>query len=388
LLFLSPLEWFRFAEADEWPALAGLWNLTMHQNCSKHRLSRKRCAFTLVELLVVIAIIGILIALLLPAIQAAREAARRSQCMNNLRQLGIACHLHVDTYGFFPSGGWGDWWAGCPDMGAGQNQPGSWAYSLLPFIEETAAAGLGQGFKCTDPNSQAALGRMVATHVTVHYCPTRRAAQPYPHGSRPLRTYVPPPTAGKSDYAGNIGGDLSIAGMVRAEGPATLAEGLDPTRSWECSGDLFIAKQKTRYPQFNGMTGVIFQRSEIKIRQITDGTTFTYLLGEKNVDANQYQTGETGNDDQSMYNGYDKDNLRACMAWYPGFENQGRPIRPPVPDTPGIEYEWNFGSAHPSGWIALFCDSSVRFLEFDLNADLHQNFGSRNDGRVSDLSGL
>src|SRR5688500_16003578 len=100
--------------------------------------------FTLVELLVVIAIIGVLVALLLPAIQAAREAARRTQCINNLKQLCTACQLHVDTYGFLPSGGWGDWWVGCPDQGAGKNQPGTWTYQLLSFIEESASRGIGQ----------------------------------------------------------------------------------------------------------------------------------------------------------------------------------------------------------------------------------------------------
>src|SRR5882762_3042492 len=107
----------------------------------RHRLR----GFTLVELLVVIAIIGILVALLLPAIQAARESARRSQCMNNLKQLGIASHQFHDTYKFLPSAGWSDWWVGCPDVGMGKNQPGSWAYQLLNFIEESARAGIGQG---------------------------------------------------------------------------------------------------------------------------------------------------------------------------------------------------------------------------------------------------
>ncbi|WP_391581012.1 type II secretion system protein [Botrimarina hoheduenensis] len=76
-----------------------------------------RSALTLIELLVVIAIIGILIAMLLPAIQAAREAARRVACQNNLRQLGFASQLHLDTHSHFPSGGWGFVWTGDPDRG-------------------------------------------------------------------------------------------------------------------------------------------------------------------------------------------------------------------------------------------------------------------------------
>ena len=101
--------------------------------------------FTLVELLVVIAIIGILVALLLPAVQAAREAARKAQCMNNLKQMALGAQQHESAQGFFPTGGWGCSWTGDPDRGFTKKQPGGWIYNILPYIGEQVAARPGEG---------------------------------------------------------------------------------------------------------------------------------------------------------------------------------------------------------------------------------------------------
>ncbi len=94
-----------------------------------------------------IAIIGILVAILLPAINAVREAARRTQCRNNLKQLGLAANSCLSATKSFPTGGWGWGWAGDPNYGTGVVQPGGWMYQLLPFIEEGHVWSLGKGLQ-------------------------------------------------------------------------------------------------------------------------------------------------------------------------------------------------------------------------------------------------
>jgi hypothetical protein len=191
--------------------------------------------------------------------------------------------------------------------------------------------------------------------------------------------------AAKTDYAASFG---DVPYFESDIGPTTLAGA--ETYRWLHSGPAFvlIAKNNFKSQSPTGHSGVIYQRSEIKFSQITDGTTYTYLLGEKNLNPDHYEDCLVGNDDQSMYNGHDRDNLRSSLVWRVGFENVGQPRWPPRPDTPGLEHTWGFGGPHPGGWVALFCDGSVQFLPYDMDYFIHQNFGNRLDGNVIDRGRL
>ena len=134
--------------------------------------------FTLVELLVVITIIGILIALLLPAVQAAREAARRTQCQNHLKQLALGCLSHENATGRYPTNGWGFGWTGDADRGTDWRQPAGWLYNVLPFIEQQPLHDL--GIRRNDPNKLALNLQRITIPLETFYCPSRRTANRLP----------------------------------------------------------------------------------------------------------------------------------------------------------------------------------------------------------------
>ena len=330
--------------------------------CSTNR------AFTLVELLVVIAIIGVLVALLLPAVQAAREAARRSQCANQLRQVALAFQLHHDAHQKLPSGGWGFKWTGDPNRGFGKSQPGSWAYNCLPFMEAKSVHDIGLGAT----NLRSDLGRLGQTPVASFYCPSRRAVAAYPHAEagNPSAFFnsASPNELARSDYAANLGPRLSDINLQWGPGPP-----------------LFFAEQNKQFldnklqdeentTAFNEIRGIVYQRSEIEFKHISDGLSNTFMVGEKYVNPDFYLGTATYpvdiGDDQGAWIGDDIDIHRFTDA-----------NALPSPDQPGVPQFVSFGSAHPAGFSMAMCDSSVRSLSYDIDVNAYALLGNRDDGQ-------
>lgn len=332
--------------------------------------------FTLVELLVVIAIIGILVALLLPAIQAAREAARRSQCKNQLRQLALSFQMHHDTFKFFPSGGWGFAWLGFPEQGFGKNQSGGWLYSVLPFIEETSLHNLGQG--TTGTARRDACNQRTQAPFEGMNCPSRRKSNVYPL-KLPLISYRyctnPVELSSRTDYAAN-------GGMVRTTettaGPAEMGEDLLAIQPPDIQATASSGSGLPSDPKAN-WNGIVFYRSEVNLRQITDGTSKTYLVGEKWMFFENYETGQDTGDGEPAFSGNNDDTIRVT-----------HPDWPLSPDTQQTKSGPNaaplerraFGSAHNGGFNMAMCDGSVDFINLDVDPDVHATNGGRNDDGI------
>jgi prepilin-type N-terminal cleavage/methylation domain-containing protein len=363
------------------------------------RAMRRRPAgkgFTLVELLVVIAIIGILIALLLPAIQAAREAARMAECANHIKEMATAMHNYLQSQGHFPSNGWGwNGWGPHPDRGMGPSQPGSWMYVLLPFLEQKQLFELGKGAGAMNSSNtalKAANKQRLQTPLSVFYCPTRRPPLNYPMNTI---SYVRTPqycttldAAARNDYAVN-GGEI-VAGT--GAGPSDLASSVnfgwpDPyakTPPNQLPVPAFpmpatATKSKMRYKFFT--TGIVWTRSQYKISDVADGLSNTYMLGEKYVDAYQYLTGNSLGDDQGPYISDERDIIR-WGAWGAGTGDYLTPRR----DRAGYDETWNFGSAHASGFNMALCDASVRFISYKVDEYIHRNLCNRCDKETIDFN--
>jgi prepilin-type N-terminal cleavage/methylation domain-containing protein len=278
-------------------------------------LCRPRMAFTLVELLVVIAIIGLLVALLLPAVQAAREAARRAHCQNNLKQLSLSLLNFHNVHGKFPHGGWGHKWVGTPDRGTGPQQPGGWVYNLLPYIEQDALSQLGRG--STGEEADTAYTQRLESPLALFNCPSRRRNTPWPidDGSPQVRSPLPcgkPTVVARSDYAMNAGSSH----LLSFGGPDSMPLGNDPAY-WRGT------------PNVSKFTGISHLRRAIAIRQIVDGTSNTYLVGEKQVDALHYESGQSPGDNESMYGGYSTDIYRFAGVAERAQNPSTSPFAPP-----------------------------------------------------------
>lgn len=337
--------------------------------------------FTLVELLVVIAIIGVLVALLLPAIQAARESARRTQCANNLRQIAIAFQNHHDTNRFFPSGGWHYLWVGFPDQGFGKSQSGSWLFSTLPYMEQANLFNLGKG--ATGAAQSLASKQRVESPFEGMTCPSRRNVNVYPfEGSTATYPYTDLLTdVSKSDYACNGGNYQNSLPEGTYKHPEIVLVNQFP-KTFE-AGAAYVP-QTADQTKMNLATGICNFRSEVNMKSVTDGTSNTYLVGEKWMETDSYETGLSRGDGEPAFTGNNADTIR--MTWI-GTDPANFALWGLAPDTDTQNENRNrfkFGSAH-NGVNMAFCDSSVRFMGFDIDPILHSNLGNREDGQAATL---
>lgn len=294
-----------------------------------------RFGFTLVELLVVIAIIGILVALLLPAIQAAREAARRTQCQNNLKQLGVAIQSHLDTHKAFPMG-----------RNKTDQKAVSWAYYLLPYLEETAIYNSWVPTATADDDQNKATMR---TPVETYACPSRRRAaadRNFDNNDKPPRVLG---VASLIDYAANAGLDVYTGVPSKDES----------------------ANEFGGYSRLD--SGPIFSGSRISARQVEDGLSKTLAIAEKHmppVPANtapemeHYVVGDT-----AAISGDDPFTTFRCTK--NGMASN-------ADDTDKSK----FGSPHPGVVQSIFLDCHVRGLQSDIDKTVLQALSTIGGGET------
>ena len=324
----------------------------------KQSAGRPARGFTLVELLVVITIIGILIALLLPAVQAAREAARIAQCQNHIKQLALGCLSHESATKRFPTGGWGWAWTGDPNRGTDRRQPGGWIYNVLPYIEQQPLHDLGAGQASAGAADLAGATQCAVTPLAVLNCPTRRPALVYPWSAQSWFTFRPGnmnrPVGGvsRNDYA-ICGGDVYTYPYWPNPIQAPDAGPRDyPTGDHDAPGVAAATTNPSGYPPPpSTASGVSFCLSMIGAKDVTDGLSNTYLLGEKYLVPDCYATGESPGDNDWAMAGYDFNMQRFADA--AAFNN---PLYNPIPDTAGFDACFNFGTPI---WPASTCRSAT-----------------------------
>ncbi|MBI1249585.1 DUF1559 domain-containing protein [bacterium] len=318
-------------------------------------MKRRTNAFTLVELLVVIAIIGILIALLLPAVQQAREAARRMSCTNNLKQIGLAVQNFHDTYNKIPAGVYDH------DPATANEPEWGWTVMIFPFLE------LKNEYEVLSPTRKTLAEDISLITATSHNGDTPVSA--WPGAVQPLVQLV--------------GSELKVWNCPSGSSniPITSFNNIKRTAGVTRSTYTGCAGYGINYGAKDGV--LIGWKSlpggrELAFQDITDGLSNTYLVGEK----------------------AHKDSTQDIPAWlgcgnYPGNGDNSAPLLSltsyPINYFKGSEtnngkinnsYRKGFSSFHPGGVQFVFVDGSVHFISDTINVYTHQYLGSRYDGQV------
>ncbi len=366
-------------------------------------------AFTLVELLVVIAIIGVLVALLLPAVQAAREAARRTTCVNHLRQMGIALQNHLDSFKVFPTGGNNpnpdirNYTSGSisnPGTPNGPNKQGLGAfYQLLPYLEQNAIKGIVNQ------------SQLQSKSIPMYNCPSRRSPSASDTSTSAFAAIL-------TDYA---------TAQPAMRGEPCGAAPYDPLALWPFDSPIQVSKSTRSYwcgtgspgswgiPTTGAHYGGVIVRTPyrltsqatasvsaigervsgfptaVKSGQVSDGMSNTLVISEKLVRFDKYGGGGVS-DDRGWADGWDPDTIRFTgvppisdadqnICW-----NSNSTIQSSCIGQGGTVPVLFFGSAHTGGVNAVFADASAHFISFDVDYLVFNSIGTRAGEEVVDLS--
>jgi len=292
--------------------------------------TKHRNGFTLIELLVVIAIIAILVALLLPAVQQAREAARRSSCKNNLKQIGLAIHNYHDVNNAIPPG----WVDSDPHANVTNRNLLGWMTFILPYVEQSSLY---------DAISQA--GAFEQTWTSVADMTTASATVPTPYARTVINTYICP-----SDPMDGINTKVSNYGKSNYTG---------------LGGNAYITNETTGAKP----TGSFYDNSKVSFRDYTDGLSNTIIVGERSTVTKP---------------GYNKNGT----IWIGGTSNATYYNNNAI-TTSGDYYSinwpagsWNITSPHQGGAQFVVGDGSVRFLSENIHGMTLQNLSYIADGNV------
>lgn len=320
--------------------------------------SRRKFGFTLIELLVVIAIISLLIALLLPAVQQAREAARRTGCRNNLKQVGLALHSYHDTFRKFPRGGFGgalNTPASWETENARRCRFLSWGTAILPYVDQAPLyAQWDHGRWYLQPENQ----NLARTILPVYLCPS----SPLPPRRRNGDNLSDPAEFARSDYSGNYG-ERSIRCHPERSCPNTYADQGDT--SGQPRGTMML-QPAAAFPSLN-----------IGIGDITDGSSQTILAGEAPHAIHGLWAGHKNVMDQSAP-------LNGRLSADSPFEScRISADRPELAGRLGCDVgSQDFHSYHSGGAFFLYGDGSVRFLAEGVDLKILAALLSRRGGEV------
>jgi prepilin-type N-terminal cleavage/methylation domain-containing protein/prepilin-type processing-associated H-X9-DG protein len=303
-------------------------------------MSRSYRGHTLIELLIVIALIGLLINLLLPAIQHSRESSRRTQCQNNLRQIGMATGAFENSMRYFPTAG-GNYEDFDTLRAKGGFERAGWAYQLLPYIEQQRLYDRGHAVSAWNQRSDSQKG-VFEVSIPLYACPTRnqRFSQPSSDGV----VYA------LGDYAGLVADWINNQGANRS-----LPSEEELAATWR--GILVMGGH---FDHREGDDSVYVTYPKVRVADVTDGLTKTILIMEKAVYSGSYSTSGT------LAEFWDEPGWAHCAHW-----TTMRLARKPLladgdPDRP-TEGELGFGSPHDGTINAVFGDGSVRILSLAID---------------------